>query len=66
MLIDGEPYAIEHAAVIYPPNAARLVGQHRLDGGPFIIAEFGSGPITDMARLAASARSRMTQQRHWR
>src|ERR1700738_2057100 len=32
--------AIEHATVIYPPNAARLVGQHRLDRGPFIIAEF--------------------------
>jgi hypothetical protein len=32
--------AIEHATVIYPPNAAQLVGQHRLDRGPFIIAEF--------------------------
>jgi hypothetical protein len=32
--------AIEHATVIYTPNAARLVGQHRLDRGPFIIAEF--------------------------
>jgi hypothetical protein len=32
--------AIEHATVIYPPNAARLVRQHRLDRGPFIIAEF--------------------------
>jgi hypothetical protein len=32
--------AIEHATVIYTPNAARLVRQHRLDGGPFIIAEF--------------------------
>src|SRR5262249_5126677 len=32
--------AIEHATVIYPPNAARLVGQHRFDGGPFVVAEF--------------------------
>src|SRR5260370_29403184 len=32
--------AIEHPTVIFTPNAARLVGQHRLDGGPFIIAEF--------------------------
>jgi hypothetical protein len=32
--------AIEHATVIYAPNAARLVRQHRFDGGPFIIAEF--------------------------
>ena len=32
--------AIEHATAIYPPNAARLVRQHRLDRGPFIIAEF--------------------------
>jgi hypothetical protein len=32
--------AIEHATVIYAPNAARLVRQHRFDGGPFVIAEF--------------------------
>jgi hypothetical protein len=32
--------AIEHATVINAPNAARLVRQHQLDGGPFIIAEF--------------------------
>jgi len=32
--------AIEHATVIYPPNAARLVRQHRLDRGPFVVAEF--------------------------
>src|ERR1044072_1251966 len=32
--------AIEHATIIYAPNAARLVRQHRLDGGPFVIAEF--------------------------
>src|SRR5271167_5111269 len=31
---------IEHATVIYTPNATRLVRQHRFDGGPFIIAEF--------------------------
>ena len=29
-----------HATIIYTPNAARLVGQHRLEGGPFIVAEF--------------------------
>jgi hypothetical protein len=32
--------ANEDATVIYPPNAARLVRQHRFDGGPFMIAEF--------------------------
>ena len=26
--------------VIYTPDAARLVRQHRFDGGPFVIAEF--------------------------
>jgi hypothetical protein len=31
---------IQHATVVYTPSAARLVGQHRLDGGPLIIAEF--------------------------
>jgi hypothetical protein len=32
--------AIEDATVVYPRNATRLVGQHRLDGSPFIIGEF--------------------------
>jgi hypothetical protein len=36
----GPKNAIEHATVIYAPNAARLVGQHRFDGGPFIVADF--------------------------
>ena len=31
--------AVEHAAVIYTWNAARLVRQERLDGGPFIVGE---------------------------
>jgi hypothetical protein len=31
---------IEHATVIYTRNAARLIGKHRLDGGPLIVAEF--------------------------
>jgi hypothetical protein len=31
---------VEHAAVIYLRNAARLARQHRLDRGPFIIGEF--------------------------
>ena len=31
--------AIEHATVIYTPNATRFVRQHGFDGGPFIIAE---------------------------
>jgi hypothetical protein len=30
----------EYAAVIYAPDASRLVRQHRLDGGAFIIAKF--------------------------
>src|SRR5258706_4582589 len=43
--------AIEHATVIYAPNAARLVRQHRLDGCPFVIAEFvahGSPPGSEL------------------
>jgi hypothetical protein len=32
--------AVEHAPVIHARNAARLVRQHRLDRGPFIIGEF--------------------------
>jgi hypothetical protein len=35
------------ATVIYTPNAAWLVWQHRLDGGSFIIAEF----VTHDSRL---------------
>jgi hypothetical protein len=31
--------AIEHATAICTLNAARLVGQHRLDGGPIKVAE---------------------------
>ena len=39
--LNAEPKdAIEYATVIYTRNAARLVRQHRFDGGPFIIAEF--------------------------
>jgi hypothetical protein len=34
--------AIEHATIIYTPNATRFVRQHRFDGGPFIIAEFAA------------------------
>src|SRR3954465_14001085 len=32
--------AIEHAAVVYTRNAARLVRQERLDGSPFVVGEF--------------------------
>jgi len=38
---------VEHTAIVYPRNPTRLIGQHRLDGGPFIIGEFiahDSGP----------------------
>jgi hypothetical protein len=31
--------AIEHATVIYPTNAAWLVGQHRFDGDPCVVAD---------------------------
>ena len=31
--------AIKDTTVVYPKNATRLVGQHRLDGNPFIIGE---------------------------
>ena len=35
------PSTREHyATVVYTPNAARLVGQHRPDRHPFIITEF--------------------------
>src|SRR5262249_50554954 len=33
-------YAIEDAAVIHSWHAARLIGQHRLDGNPFFVGEF--------------------------
>src|SRR5262245_8466022 len=32
--------AIEDAPVIHSCHAARLVGQHRLDGTPFVVGEF--------------------------
>src|SRR5437660_1786238 len=31
---------VKHAPIIYARNAARLVRQERLDGGPFIVGEF--------------------------
>jgi hypothetical protein len=40
--------AIEDTTVVYPRNSTRLVRQHRLDGGPFIVGEFiahGSKPL---------------------
>ena len=39
--------AIEYTTVVYPRHPTRLVGQHRFDGGPFVIGEFvahDSGP----------------------
>ena len=39
--------AVEYAMVIYTRNATRLVRQHRLDRGPFKIAEF----VTHDSRL---------------
>jgi hypothetical protein len=33
-LSGGPKDAFEHATIIYPPNAARLIGQHRLDKTP--------------------------------
>src|SRR5215471_11443030 len=39
--------AIEDAAVIHSWHTARLIGQHRLDGNPFVVGEFvahDSGP----------------------
>jgi hypothetical protein len=32
--------AIETTTVVHPRNSTRLVGQHRLDRGPFIVGEF--------------------------
>src|SRR5436190_24136823 len=32
--------AIQNAAVIHSRHAARLIGQHRLDGSPFVVGEF--------------------------
>jgi hypothetical protein len=39
-LNEGPKRSIEHATVIYTPNPARFVRQHRFDGFPFIIAKF--------------------------
>ena len=41
-------YAIEHATVIYTPNATRLVRQHRLDGGPLMIADIIRAPVGEL------------------
>ena len=41
-------YAIEHATVIYTPNATRLVRQHRLDGGPLMIADMIRAPVGEL------------------
>jgi hypothetical protein len=32
--------AIEDTTVVYPRDHTRLIGQHRVDGGPLIIGEF--------------------------
>src|SRR5262249_7543117 len=32
--------AVEDGTVVHPWHAARLVGQHRLDGSPLIVGEF--------------------------
>jgi hypothetical protein len=32
--------AVENTAVVHPCNATRLVGQHRLDGSPFVVGKF--------------------------
>src|SRR6516162_8257821 len=32
--------AVEDTAIVHPRHAARLVGQHRLDGSPLIVGEF--------------------------
>jgi hypothetical protein len=49
MLAHGPPWrpgsqdpedAIEDAAVIHSWHAARLIGQHQLDGSPFVVGEF--------------------------
>jgi len=31
---------VEDTPIVYPRNLTRFFGQHRLDGGPFIIGEF--------------------------
>jgi hypothetical protein len=31
--------AVENATVVHPRNATGLIGQHRLDGGPFMVGE---------------------------
>jgi len=32
--------AVKNTTVVYPRNAARLVGQHWVDGSPFMVREF--------------------------
>lgn len=32
--------AVEDTSVVHPRNATRLIGQHWLDGSPFIVGEF--------------------------
>ena len=36
----GPRNTVEDTPIVYPRNPTRLIGLHRLDGGPFIIGEF--------------------------
>jgi hypothetical protein len=40
LLIGGPEVAIQDPSVVHPRNATRLVRQHRLNGGPFMVGEF--------------------------
>jgi hypothetical protein len=56
--------AIENTTVIHPRNSTRLVGQHRLDRGPFIVGEFIAHDSTPPVWEFESQASDQTQ-RSW-
>ena len=52
---------VEDTPVIYPRNPTRFVGQHRFDGGPFIIGEFMAHDSSPQVREFESHASGQTQ-----
>ena len=52
--------AIEHATIIYTPNATRFVWQHRFDRGPFAIAELVAhdfeAPVSELPQSVINLR----------
>jgi hypothetical protein len=54
---------IEDPAIIHPWHAARLIGQHRLDGSPFLVGEFVAH---DGSRLGSQLQRALGQRRFGR